>query len=331
MFEKLKIIQKQIFSINNFDNHLVIYFLGFRIRKKLSNKVIEINLKESGINNTNPRTPKIILSLTTFPDRINSVSKTIKTLLNQTLKPDKVILWLAFEQFPKKEQELPNDLLELKNFGLDIKWCEDIKSYKKLIPSLIEFENDIIITFDDDIYYDEDIVKRLYDAHLADREAVVVNRYSRIYFKNDKIKFLKSSKLYFSNPPKPSLLNVIIGCGGVLYPPKSLNPNVLNKQEFMSLIPTHDDIWFWLNAILNNTKIKIVDGFSTNLIPIENTQQFGLCKINNKSKNGINALDALHIITNKYPSIIKKLKKEDTNLKKLLNGDLKWTLISQYA
>ena len=310
-------------KFKNIDSHYIISFFGLTIKIKHKNpKIKDVKLSLPCLN-TNPRTPKIILSLTTFPDRINSVSKTIKTLLNQTLKPDKVILWLAFEQFPKKEQELPNDLLELKNFGLDIKWCEDIKSYKKLIPSLIEFENDIIITFDDDIYYDENIVKRLYDAHLEDREAVVVNRYSRIYFKNDKMKFLKSSKLYFSNPPKPSLLNVIIGCGGVLYPPKSLSPNVLNKQEFMSLIPTHDDIWFWLNAILNNTKIKIVDGFSTNLIPIENTQQFGLCKINNKSKNGINALDALRIITNKYPLIIKKLKEEDTNLKKLLNGDLK--------
>ena len=183
MFEKLKIIQKQIFSINNFDNHLVIYFLGFRIRKKLSNKVIEINLKESGINNTNPRTPKIILSLTTFPDRINSVSKTIKTLLNQTLKPDKVILWLASEQFPKKEQELPKDLLELKNFGLDIKWCEDIKSYKKLIPSLIEFPNDIIITFDDDIYYPFDTVEKLYNSYLKNPDCIHTNRAKRFYIK----------------------------------------------------------------------------------------------------------------------------------------------------
>ena len=229
-------------KFKNIDSHYIISFFGLTIKIKHKNPKIKDAKLSLPCLNTNPRTPKIILSLTTFPDRINTVSKTIKTLLNQTLKPDKVILWLAFEQFPKKEQELPGDLLELKNFGLDIKWCEDIKSYKKLIfgldikwcediksykkliPSLIEFENDIIITFDDDIYYDENIVKRLYDAHLEDREAVVVNRYSRIYFKNDKMKFLKSSKLYFSNPPKPSLLNVIIGCGGVLLPPKIPKP-----------------------------------------------------------------------------------------------------------
>ena len=61
--------------------------------------------------------------------------KTIKTLLKQTVKPDKVVLWLAEEQFPQKENELPSELLELQNFGLTIKWCTDIRSYKKLIPA----------------------------------------------------------------------------------------------------------------------------------------------------------------------------------------------------
>ena len=309
MFEKLKIIQKQIFSINNFDNHLVIYFLGFRIRKKLSNKVIEINLKESGINNANPRTPKIILSLTTFPDRINSVSKTIKTLLNQTLKPDKVILWLAFEQFPKKEQELPKDLLELKNFGLDIKWCEDIKSYKKLIPSLIEFPNDIIITFDDDIYYPFDTVEKLYNSYLKNPDCIHTNRAKRFYIKNNTICAKKMSEVYWTKYQDISYKNAQTGCGGVLYPPKSLNPNVLNKQEFMSLIPTHDDIWFWLNAILNNTKIKVVSSYDISLITIEDTQKYGLSKINNKNK-GLNALAAARLVSQKYNEIIDRLKKE---------------------
>ena len=53
-------------------------------------------------------------------------------LLQQTLKPDEVILWLSEEQFPNKQ--LPENLTRLQEFGLSIKWCkDDIKSFKKLI------------------------------------------------------------------------------------------------------------------------------------------------------------------------------------------------------
>ena len=47
---KMKIFYKQIFSINNFDNHLSIYFCGLRIRKKLKPIVKKIEIIESGLN-----------------------------------------------------------------------------------------------------------------------------------------------------------------------------------------------------------------------------------------------------------------------------------------
>ena len=296
-------------KFKNIDSHYIISFFGLTIKIKHKNPKIKDAKLSLPCLNTNPRTPKIILSLTTFPDRINSVSKTIKTLLNQTLKPDKVILWLASEQFPKKEQELPNDLLELKNFGLDIKWCEDIKSYKKLIPSLIEFPNDIIITFDDDIYYPFDTVEKLYNSYLKNPDCIHTNRAKRFYIKNNTICAKKMSEVYWTKYQDISYKNAQTGCGGVLYPPKSLNQNVLNKQEFMSLIPTHDDIWFWLNAILNNTKIKVVSSYDISLITIEDTQKYGLSKINNKNK-GLNALAAARLVSQKYNEIIDRLKEE---------------------
>jgi hypothetical protein len=106
---KVKIFYKQIFSINNFDNHLSIYFCGLRIRKKLKPIVKKIEIIESGLNQIE-RKPKIIVSLTTFPERITIVQETIKSLLTQTVKPDAIVLWLAESQFPNKENELPEEL-----------------------------------------------------------------------------------------------------------------------------------------------------------------------------------------------------------------------------
>ena len=57
---------------------------------------------------------ELIVSLTSYPARIDTVNQTIETLLNQSLCPDKVILWLAPEKFPNREADLPQQLLDLR-------------------------------------------------------------------------------------------------------------------------------------------------------------------------------------------------------------------------
>lgn len=53
----------------------------------------------------------IIVSMTSHRGRIKNVSKSIFLLLKkQTLPPDEIHLWLAEEEFPLKETELPSEL-----------------------------------------------------------------------------------------------------------------------------------------------------------------------------------------------------------------------------
>ena len=129
-------------SVRKIDDHIIFMLCGVQIKIKHKSHFECPTVKDTGVT-TNKRETKIIVSLTTFPGRINTVDKTISTLLTQTLKPDEVILWLAESQFPNKE--LPEQLTKLQQYGLTIKWCEDLRSYKKLIPALEEYPNDIII------------------------------------------------------------------------------------------------------------------------------------------------------------------------------------------
>ncbi|MDR1614865.1 MAG: glycosyltransferase, partial [Campylobacteraceae bacterium] len=87
---------------------------------------------------------ELIVSLTSYPARIKTVHKTIETLLSQSHKADKVILWLTYEEFPNKEKDLPKELINLTKSGLSIFWCENLKPYNKLIPTLKEYPNSII-------------------------------------------------------------------------------------------------------------------------------------------------------------------------------------------
>ena len=312
LIQKAKIFCKQIFSVNNFDNHLSIYIFGLRIRKKLKPIKKNIVIRESGLNNL-PREKRVIASLTTFPERINTVKETIKSLLVQTIKPDEVILWLADSQFPQKENELPKDLLELKDYGLTIKWCEDIRSFKKLIPALIDYPNDIIITFDDDIYYPETVIELLYNSYLENPNCIHANRGRRIELKNNKIIAKSAAEVYWTKYEDCTYKNSITGCGGVLYPPNSLDKRVLNKEEFQSILKTQDDVWFWTMAVLKGTKIKRVANFDIQLPTVENTQQFGLSKINSKNSKGISSLDGFNLVLQRYPEIRQVIEEENND------------------
>ncbi len=310
----LNVFCKQIFSVNVFDGHLAVYIFGLNIRSRIKSKPIENIVTENGLN-TEPRDVRVVASLTTFPERISTVKETIKTLLLQTCKPDELVLWLANEQFPSGEESLPKDLLALKEFGLTIKWCKDLRSYKKLVPSLKEYPNDIIITFDDDIYYDKNVIEMLYNSYLKHPNCISTNRANRLKLKNGKIKVLSVANLYWTRYKDETFKNSVTGCGGVLYPPHCLSDEATDESKFMSIMPTQDDVWFWAMAVLNKTKIRVVASYDMNIQTVENTQQYSLSKINNKkSGKGLHANDGFTMIAEKYPQIIENMENEEKNV-----------------
>jgi glycosyltransferase involved in cell wall biosynthesis len=259
--------------------------------------------KYSGIISTR-RTPRLVVSLTSFPARINTTHLAISTLLTQNFKPDVVILWLAQSQFPDKEDGLPEKLLDLQKYGLTIGWCEDLKSYKKLIPALEKFPNDVIITTDDDVYYPPTFIEKLFQSYISDKKNIHCfrGRQASIY-NNQEITPYRNWGLA-SGHVEASFLNIFTGVGGVLYPPRSLHPDALNVNLIQKLAPTNDDIWFWAMAVLNDTKIVILENNALYPDYIENTQDSGLWEMYNR----FGEIDGqLANILRHYPSIKPKL------------------------
>ena len=199
----------------------------------------------------------IIVSLTSFPKRINYVLLTIKSIIRQTLKPNKIILWLSKTEFIKKEKNLPLNLLSLIKKGLNIKFVKkNIKSYKKLIPSLKKYPNNLIITVDDDIIYRKDTIEKLYKNYIKFPKDIHAHRITKFKYKSGKFEVISGGYQYYKNS---SFLNKLTGVGGVLYPPNSLYKDVLREDLFLKLAPTNDDQWFWIQAILNNVRIRVVE------------------------------------------------------------------------
>ena len=298
----------KLFNFKDVDTHynIVLFGIQFTIRHKSNFEYKEAS--EFGLTHEK-RNPQLIVSLTTFPARINQVHLTINTLLRQETKPDRVILWLAESQFPSKENNLPETLLRLKDLGLEIKWCEDIRSYKKLVPSLREFPNDIIVTADDDMYYKEDWLKGLYKAYLKNPDRIYTRRGCRIKIENDEIKVIRPRSYNFNYNFPVDFNNLLMGGAGTLYPPHSLHNDIFNIEKIKTLIPTHDDIYFWVMGLLNNKEVEVVGGFDYSFYYTPSAKSDGLCLVNNTSStNGMSADNAFKTIAKEYPEIIDKLR-----------------------
>ena len=310
LLQNLKSFLAFWFSINDIDDHYVIKFFGIKFCKKHKINIELKEVNESGVT-TEKRSPQVIVSLTTFPARINTVYKTISTLLQQTVKPDKVVLWLAESQFPDKN--LPDNLIRLQQFGLEIKWVEkDIRSFKKLIPSLIEFPNDIIITADDDIFYPENFVENLYHSYLENPEYIQANRAFLIKKRLNGRLYIKSRNYQYNSTYLPSYRNELMSGYGTLFPPHSLSSIVTDDSVFMKVMPTNDDIWTWGMAVLNGTKIIVnKNGYKLKLVEDRSVQQIALKDMNrNDTTVGMSGRDGVNKMCELYPQILENLNRK---------------------
>lgn len=285
------------------------YEFIFKVLKVIVNffyPVIHKHTNFRGRTSVLEKKEEIVISLTTFPPRIDTVWQTINTLLNQTMRPDHIILWLAKSEFPSIEN-LPMTLKKLMDQGLEIRFCDNIKSHKKYYYAMQEYPNAVIITVDDDIYYPTDLVEKLYKKHLEFPNAICCNWAHRITFDKEKIRPYgewEKGINGFDEMPDTSLVQ--IGYEGVLYPANSLITEVFNKDSILNLCPTADDLWLKFMSALNETPVVRVRKEAIRFFGIMKSQTVALNHTNNFGNQNDTAIEN---ITRKYPEIYTKLKK----------------------
>ena len=233
----------------------------------------------------------IIVSFTTFPVRINYVWLVVASMLHQTKRPGKVILWLSNEQFKNKE-ELPKKLLSYEKFGFEIRFVDgDIGSHKKYFYAFQEFKEKMIVIVDDDIFYPTDMIEKLFKIYSEQETPCVIGRYGCFISKDLDGRLLSYShwKTIHGNANSE---NLFFGSGGgTLVCPKYLYRDVFRKDLFMELTPKADDIWLNAMCRLAKVPIKIINAGPP--MPILITNNIKLASENlwkNKNDQQINAV-----------------------------------------
>ena len=228
-------------------------YKALSIRARRKNRKIDISTLSL---NKEPRDTILTFTLTTFPDRIDTVQYTLRSLFTQSMKPDRVILWLAKEEF--EGREFPESIKEFQKVGLEIRYCENMfghKRYYQLIPE--QKENECIVMFDDDILFPKHLVERLYNTWKKNPNCVVCDRGQ--VFQLDKDGAVLNPGRWSSISPigvkKPSFRVLASPGGGCLVPPNALYKDACDTELIKKYAIKTGDIWLMFMAVQNDTKI----------------------------------------------------------------------------
>jgi len=219
----------------------------------------------------------VIVSLTSIPSRLPILHLTIRSLLRQTVRPERIVLWLHHDlkaEVPKRLSSLQSDLFE-------IRYAEQTCAHRKLVHALTAFPGKTIVTCDDDLLYQANWLSSLYQEHLHHPEEVVAHECRRIQYDNEG-NTEPYSQWRAEQPGTSHPDTLAIGYGGTLYPPGRLHSNTTQADLYLNLAPRADDLWFKAMSFLNGTQVRRTDNAPKRPIPIIRSQAEALGHTNIK-------------------------------------------------
>ena len=234
----------------------------------------------------------IYVSITTIPQRLKNLNKSVDSLLNQTKKPDKIFINIPnkYKRFKEiiKNEEIP----KFNDSSVQITRCEDYGPGTKLLGSIDQINKDsLVILADDDHIYQDYMIEKFYYYYSKAPE----NAYS-----------------FYVHPLK----NFGVGQGADGF---AINSNLLNGVEkfYNEVVKTnddlfiHDDLWtsFFLFFVKKvkilslQSQLKINKNNQRPLIYTKHSQDNGLIEsygknineaVLNRDKIALKSLEYMH-------------------------------------
>lgn len=296
------------FVLNNFLLKELFFFFGHR---KANLRKIEKRIKKLDVEKWKKieQIPNLVVSLTSYGERIKELKYTLYSLITQTIRPKSILVNISYEDKILITQELHF----FENFGIIFNYCDNLKSYKKLIPILEEYSTQNIVTADDDIFYKSKWLEKLWKCHKKFSDEIICHLVYLISSNENKILPYTRWK-HKEKIQDVSKKNFFLGGSGTLYPPNSLYKDVIKKELFTTLAPLADDIWFYFMAILNNTKIRQVKNPYNSLCYVNPYREYGIIKGQTLSQENVcenkndvqfkNILNYYHILEENFVNFI---------------------------
>jgi hypothetical protein len=183
------------------------------------------------------------ISLTSISSRLDILARTLRLLLNQTLKPSGIYVYLSKEPYGIDDgcRELPSELKVL--FAteplLHLRWTENTGPYRKLLPFAKEFPNTPVLVVDDDTKYVPTLVERAWTLWQEHRCAIAFRA---------TVLDVSTSYMTWSNAAGQKAITLFTkGNGGVVYHTSWFqDSHSQDSSIYFKVAPLADDVW--LNA-----------------------------------------------------------------------------------
>lgn len=256
---------------------------------------------------------KIIVSMTSWPPRYESAALAMKFIVQQCDEGNlhdraKFVLVLSEDEccatYARKEA---CELME-KMDALGVEVIIDkgnIRSHKKLIPTLEKYPYNPILVVDDDIQQERGWLRTFIDDNERHPNDIIYgNATSRIKIAEGKI--FEDRGVIARIMSKPGHVSIDLkpanGAAGTLYPAYTFtHEQFFDRDLFMRIAPTDDETWQWAFAVIINKQYRCLSAHN-----IPNTlganQRYALINVNRYKYNEIH-----NAIAEKFPIYKEKL------------------------
>ena len=226
-----------------------------------------------------------VVSLTSHPERFNTLSQTLNSLLAQRLIAKNIYLNIAQEDISK----LPNSVKNFESNGLiKINSCENLGPGKKLIPTLKLEKSLPIIVVDDDLIFETDLTLKLMIAHHLSPGTIIASRVHKIiHTPEGKISAYVNWQKNYSLSDGPSMDLFATSGAGTLYKAEFFHSDVTDEKAYTELAFHTDDLWWFIQSKRIGMKTKRLPSQSI-LNYVDGTQETGLWNNGNKERNDLN-------------------------------------------
>lgn len=241
-------------TVKDIDGFGVKDIFGLRTVEEDSNREIDLTAFD-GVETREPR-PRIVVSMTSIPERINDLKYTVKSILKQSLQPDEIAINIPLKTLKGKEYIIPEWMMRISKVKL-YRPEVDLGPATKLLPTLKREHPDTkIMVVDDDVVYPPTLLETLVKVSNRNPNKAVTTYPKRLIYRG------------LNEPPTAGhgwswvtaqRLNglgrsdIVLGVFGFLVKPRFFTDDVFNYDDKPKEAIWVDDIHIsgqlWLNGI----------------------------------------------------------------------------------
>jgi len=243
---------------------------SMRHTRKLKNLVVE------QLHNRSDNVLPLIVSFTSIPSRFHVIHFTVRSVLNGTHQPEKIVLWLN----ETHQGQLPESLTNMEGRRFEIRYASEDSPHLKLMRSLLTFPDKTIVTCDDDLIYPDNWLQSLYQDHLEHPQDIIAHECRSIaYSENQEV---LPYRFWYRETKQGVSYDALLplGFGGVLYPIDCFHKDVCNTEKYLQSTPKADDLWFKTMSYLHGTKSRRTSSPCSKAVPIHSSQSISLRSYN---------------------------------------------------